>query len=357
MTLRVASVPSGHVYVRHLAGRPDDEVQRLPDPSPGAGLPTAQWWPPRMLEAGWVAKHTTEFDLMHIHFGFDAVSPADLRELVDELRAAGKPLVLTVHDLRNPHHREPGLHDDQLSVLVAGADALITLTEGAAAEIQARWGREARVLPHPHVVEEPTLRRPRPHRDGFIIGVHAKSLRASMDPLFDIESIVGLLPSLPGASLRVNVHSDVMTPGTQRHDAILAARLRDLADVFQIDLQVHDYFSDAELWDYLQGLDLSVLPYRFGTHSGWLEACYDLGTAVAAPDCGFYAEQRPCLSFPSEPDSARRGGLTQAVRTAYHERPQWRADPDERSAERTLLARAHREVYTQVLTRSVSCTS
>ena len=37
----------------------------------------------------------------------------------------------------------------------------------------------------------------------------------------------------------------------------------------------------------------SVLPYRFGTHSGWLEACYDLGTAVVAPTCGFYAEQQP----------------------------------------------------------------
>src|SRR5690606_13515506 len=134
-------------------------------------------------------------------------------------------------------HREPGLHDEQLSVLVAGANALITLTEGAAAEIQRRWGREARVLPHPHVVEEPTLRRPRPHRAEFVIGVHAKSLRASMDPLFDIESIVALLPDLPGASLRVNVHTDVMTPGTPQHDSILAGRLRDLADEFLIDLQ------------------------------------------------------------------------------------------------------------------------
>ncbi|AXH97414.1 glycosyltransferase [Ornithinimicrobium avium] len=357
MTLRVASVPSGHVYVRHLAGGPGEQVQRLPDPSPGAGVPAGQWWPPRMLEAGWVAEHSTEFDLMHIHFGFDAVSPADLTELVAALRAAGKPLVLTVHDLRNPHHREPGLHDEQLSVLVAGADALITLTEGAAAQIRRRWGREARVLPHPHVVEEPTLRRPRPTRTGFVVGVHAKSLRASMDPAFDIESIVGVLPSLPGASLRVNVHNDVMTPGNRQHDAVLAGRLHGLAGEGLIDLHVHDYFSDAQLWDYLQGLDLSVLPYRFGTHSGWLEACYDLGTVVAAPDCGFYAEQRPCLSFPTGPDTARRDGLAQAVRTAYQDRPRWRADPDERAAERAHLARAHHEVYAQALAGSVSCTS
>ena len=34
-----------------------------------------------------------------------------------------------------------------------------------------------------------------------------------------------------------------------------------------------------------------VLPYRFGTHSGWIELCRDLGVHVLAPDCGHYADQ------------------------------------------------------------------
>ena len=42
---------------------------------------------------------------------------------------------------------------------------------------------------------------------------------------------------------------------------------------------------------------MSVLPYRFGTHSGWLEACRDLGTTVVAPDCGYYADQGPVLTY------------------------------------------------------------
>ena len=45
-------------------------------------------------------------------------------------------------------------------------------------------------------------------------------------------------------------------------------------------------FTDDELWDYLSSLDLCVLPYRFGTHSGWLEACVDLGTGVLVPNVG-----------------------------------------------------------------------
>ena len=71
---------------------------------------------------------------------------------------------------------------------------------------------------------------------------------------------------------------------------------------------MHDYFTDDELWDYLSSLDVSVLPYRFGTHSGWLEACFDLGTIVLAPDCGYYAEQRPCVTY------AVPGSRTRAAR-------------------------------------------
>ncbi|MGN6613238.1 MAG: PaaI family thioesterase, partial [Angustibacter sp.] len=79
-----------------------------------------------------------------------------------------------------------------------------------------------------------------------------------------------------------------------------AAHVHDLAHRGLVDLHVHDYFTDEELWAYLQGLDVSVLPYRFGTHSGWLEACHDLGTWVVAPDCGFYAEQRTVLSYAAD---------------------------------------------------------
>ena len=110
-----------------------------------------------MLDAAWVEDH--DFDVFHLHFGFDARSPADLDELVAALRRRGKPLVFTVHDLRNPHHLDREAHDRHLDVLVPAADALITLTQGAAAEIRARWGREAVVVPHPHVVPLDVMRR------------------------------------------------------------------------------------------------------------------------------------------------------------------------------------------------------
>ena len=46
-----------------------------------------------------------------MHFGFDAKTPDELRAVARALERAGVPLVVTVHDLRNPHHPEPGLHE------------------------------------------------------------------------------------------------------------------------------------------------------------------------------------------------------------------------------------------------------
>ena len=361
MAVVVASIPSGHVYVRHLAP-PDgsDTVVRLPDPPVADGSPDARWWPPPMLDPDWVRAHADEFDIMHVHFGFDHMAPEALRLLVDALREHRKPLVLTVHDLRNPHHDEPGLHDAQLGVLVPAADAVITLTPGAADEIRRRFARDATVLPHPHVVEEPRLSRPRGEHDGFVLGVHVKSLRANMDPLPVIATIADALPAMPGARLRVDAHTDVMSHRAARTAPGVASALARMDAAGLVDLRVHDYFTDDELWDYLSGLDVSVLPYRFGTHSGWLEACFDLGTTVLAPDCGYYAEQRPCVTY-AVPGAPRANPevptLTAALLRIFRERPAWRADPVARRAERHGLAQAHEAIYAGVLAGSPVCTS
>lgn len=360
MSLVIASVPSSHVYVRHLSPPPPHAtaVVRLPDPPSGAS-PDSPWWPPRMLTRAWVEEHASDFDVMHVHFGFDAISPEDLGDVVDALHRHRKPLVLTVHDLRNPHHDAAELHDAQLAVLIEAADALITLTPGAAATIRTRWGRDATVLPHPQVVPDEWLGRARAPRAEFVVGLHAKSLRANMDPLPLVDALVAALPGMPGARLRVDAHTDVMTEGYPRYEPAFADHLRALADEDALDLRVHDYFTDDELWGYLQGLDVSVLPYQFGTHSGWLEACHDLGTWAAAPNCGFYDEQRPCLSYAANGPS-RTSSLVTAVRTAYGN---WltggtapRASLGTRHTERRLLGRAHERAYAAALARRLTCT-
>jgi hypothetical protein len=304
-----------------------------------------------MLSPSWVREHRDEFDVFHIQFGFDAQDASRLADLTQALRSAAKPLVYTVHDLRNPHHADRRAHDAHLDVLIGSADALITLTPGAAAQVQARWGRQPVVLPHPHVVELDRMARPSLSGvagPGFTVGVHAKSVRASMAPLPVIRALAEVVPSLPGGRLQVNIHHDVFDPGGLRHDPELARYLA-VAGRGQVDLRVHDCFSDEELWPYLEQLDVSVLPYRFGTHSGWLEACYDLGTTVIAPTCGYFREQRPCLTYRHDESGFDAGSLQEAVLDAYRRRPHWQAHPAGRLRERAGVAAAHRRLYQQLL--------
>jgi glycosyltransferase involved in cell wall biosynthesis len=354
-TIRVASVPSSHVYIRHLeAVEPTPDLPRVvrladPDPADPGRSAVSQWWPPVMLDAEWV--RANEFDVFHIQFGFDARSPAQLQDLVDALRETGRRLVYTVHDLRNPHHAQRDEHDAQLDVLIPAADAIITLTPGAAAEIRRRWGREAIVLPHPHVVEADRIRavRPRAGAREFRVGVHVKSLRASMNPLAVLRALAESVPALPGGVLQVNGHRDVLVPGGARYDAELAAFLRDAEARGRLEVRIHDFLPDDELWDYLESLDVSVLPYRFGTHSGWLEACRDLGTAVIAPDCGYYREQGPVFRYRNDESGLDAESLTAAVRAAFDARPAEPLSADERMRQRQEIAEAHARLYRDLL--------
>lgn len=343
--LTIASVPSSHVYVRHIAAEHDDGVRRLADPDPSSPDRSTEqvWWPPVMLHPEWVERN--RFDVFHVQFGFDSWEPAALTELVESL--GGRPLVQTVHDLRNPHHQDRSLHDRQLDVLVPASDAVVTLTQGAAEEIRRRWGREATVLPHPHVVDFTRMERTS-HRSPtvpFRVGLHVKSLRASMDPLTILPQLVDTVRALPDAVLQVNGHRDVLEPNGPRRSAELARFLEGAADAGDLELHVHDFMSDAELWDYLEDLHVSVLPYRFGTHSGWLEACRDLGTAVVAPSCGYYADQGPVHTYGLDEDGYDPQSLHQALTDAWEAGPLRPLSVAERRTQREGIARAHRELY------------
>jgi beta-1,4-mannosyltransferase len=353
--LVVASVPAEHPYIRHLGPENGEGPVRLSDPEPDAASKSTQqhWWPPVMLEPEWVEGH--DFDLAHVHFGFDARTPAQLDQFVSAVHREGRPLVFTVHDLRNPHHPTSSTHDAQLDVLVRGADALVTLTPGAAAELRRRWGRDALVVPHPHVVDFETMRvtadaRARRGAGQFRIGLHVKSARAGMDPAAVLPVLVETVRGLPGAVLQVNAHHELLDRGGRCYDAVVAGVVREAGRERQVDLRVHDYLADdAAFFSYLGSLDVSVLPYRFGTHSGWLEACRDLGTTVVAPSCGFYQEQGPVLGYALDEDRFDADTLVAAVTKAYEERPHLGATVAERRQQRAMVAAAHGELYRSVM--------
>jgi len=72
---------------------------------------------------------------------------------------------------------------------------------------------------------------------------------------------------------------------------------------------------------------------------------------VVAPDCGFYAQQRPCITYGhDEEHGLDAASLAAAITAATRgDRPRWQATRAERRAERVRVAAAHRVAYAAVL--------
>lgn len=344
--LAVQHVPGGHGYVENVSDAAVPDVLPLPEPaSDGPG-----WRPSPALEPAWVAANADRFDVLHVHFGFEGRTPAQLHALVAALREAGRPLVLTVHDLENPHLDDQRPYARLLDVLVPAADALITLTPGAAGEVERRWGRTASVVPHPHLAPLDRIGRPRPVGTTRVVGLHLKSLRANLRALPALRSLATAVDALPGTRLRVDVHSEALAPDFPRFDAELTAWLRRAQAAGGIDLQVHDRFDDDELAEHLQGLDVSVLAYGHGTHSGWLELCHDLGVPVLAGRTGYLHQQQTLVQVDLDDPAAVTDGLRRALAGPAGSA----ADRERRRVQRQEIAAEHRAVYRRVLAGSVA---
>ena len=352
--LTVASVPAGHPYVRGISG--DDGVVRLPDPLPDPSDPD-RWWPPVVLDPAWIAANSRDVDLLHVHFGAESLPPGRLAAALDAAEAAGIPLVYTAHDLTNPQLIDQASHEADLDLLVRRASAVITLTRGAAAEIALRWGRTAVVIPHPAIVAgdvAPALGRA---ADAFTVGVHLRDIRPGIDAVASVRTLLAGLADLRSAG--VAAAGRVVVNGRVRDADALAAVTALLADRPDCALVRRPRVTDAELEHEVADLDVALLPYRHGTHSGWVELCHDLGVPVVGPHVGYAHEQHPD-EF-SAFDQGDGVSLARAVLAALARgtRPgsTERADVVQRRAvdrvvQHREIVRAHADVYRDAVARA-----
>ena len=327
---RVVTLPAAHAYVdavvpvgfRHDARPVDPAAPWAPDPL----------WDPEAWDAA-----AAGVDVVHVHFGFDHVGPQTLRRWVEVTRRHGVRLVVTVHDLRNPHQRDPGLLDAQWQVLVPAADVVLTLTPGAAREVLDRFGREAVVVPHPAVFDGPAPVATRPG----LVGVHLKSFRTNLADVVPGLTAVAEGVAAAGGRLQVDAHTEVADD--PRWEAVRAA----LAGRPEVTTRVHERFDDVALQAYLTGLSVSVLLHRWGTHSGWVEACHDVGTAVVAPAVGYAVEQWPAVrTYPTDPDRGPHlDALHDAVVAAVQAPPATPADRAVRRRDLDAVRAAHARAY------------
>lgn len=288
LAVRVASIPAGHPYVRQVLSSPG--VELLPDPPP-PGASDGRWWPPVMCDAAWVAANAYRFDVMHVHFGTESYSDAHLRSFVSAVRAADRPLVFTLHDLENPQLVDQAPHLTHLDVLVRSADELVTLTPGAAAAIARRWGRTAEVVPHPQVLPLDAHAPVGTRSDPWVIGTHLRDLRPGTDGVRAVTTLLAAVDDLTArgipATARVHVNERVRDEAARDRVAALVTAHP------AAELRRGERLDDEALARSIADLDVAVLPYRTGTHSGWAELCWDLGVPVAGPAVGYVHQQHP----------------------------------------------------------------
>jgi Glycosyltransferase Family 4 len=352
--ITVASAPAAHPYVRQVCAAPG--IALLPDP-PVPGRAPDVWWPPAVLDAEWITSHRDRAQILHIHFGTESFAAGQLTKVIAAAHGVGWSVVFTAHDLDHPQLGDQDAYRAQLEELFGGADAIITLTEGAAQVIQERWHRKASVIPHPSVLA-PDAVIPRVRAsDELRIGAHLKDLRPNVDgpgtarALMD--AVAGLRRDGIPAMAEIRLHHRVRDERAREDVRRLCAQ-----DEHAILIE-HERLSDAELTIALSRLDAYVLPYRHGTHSGWLELCWDLGVPVAAPALGFYAEQRVDGSVAEfVPDDSAT--LTEALKSLLADDAATRpgtverfavvsARRDARSGTDAAVADAHAALYRRLL--------
>ena len=302
------------------------------------------WDPDPFFAPALVAAWAVEIDVVHLHFGYDHLDPAAARAWLEALAAARLPLVLTVHDLRNPHHEERSRHDGLLDLLVPAAAAVLTLTGAAAAELRSRYGRDVRVAPHPTLVD-PSLAADVVTEPG-LVALHLKSLRTNVVEPLGVVAAAAEGAALADGRLEVDVHPAALAdPRLAGLDALVREH-----GGGRLAVRVHERFDDLALERYLRRAHATVLPYRWGTHSGWLELARDLGTRVVAPSCGHYAAQWPeVVTYTADEERGLDpASLRDAVAAALRIPPPAPAPREARLAEAVRVRAAHAEVYAQV---------
>ena len=330
--IRVASVPAGHPYVRSLLGVGDGHVGgdaatdgtarrvvHLADPLPDPADPT-RWWPPVVLDADWLRAHAAEVDLVHVHFGTESYPTAHLVAVVAALRELHLPLVFTVHDLTNPQLVDQAPHLEHLDVLVPAADELITLTESAADEVESRWGRRPTVIAHPAIADLDAERPTGTSGDAVVVGVHLRDLRPNVAGVETVGTLLAAVAALRATGAPVEARVDL---NERVRDPEQADRVRELVRAAGpwATLAEHPRLSDADLERSLADLDVSVLPYRHGTHSGWVELCWDLAVPVAGPRVGHAGAQHPEPESFASFDLGDPAGLAAAIVALVSPRP------------------------------------
>lgn len=338
MSVRVLSYPPVHDYVDRL------------HPSSATLVHRDEPWPelPHLYDPAWVRQRSRDWDVAHLHFTWEQYPLEQVEEVLCTHRDAGTPIVWTAHDLRNPH--TPDAHHDRryLALLAEHADHVITLTAGAADEVERRFERRPQVLPHGPMFTGPAARRWRDERDR-VLSERTDGVRRLLLHLRSVRRNVDWRTPMAVVS---NAHEQGVPVEL---DVLVLADADELASVQEtagpgVHVRAHDPLSFEELTRHLIGADALILPYRWGTHSGMLEVATDLSVPVIAGDVGYLDEQAPVWMVPVSPDGLDPAVLSEHVRRVAAGQRTPIVPVEDREQDLLRLRCDHESVYRDLVT-------
>jgi hypothetical protein len=318
----VATIPFTDPYVDAVL--PWDVVHVGPQRTP------SPW-----LDSAYLVEHADEIDVLHLHAGERYVAEAAVQCWTETVRRLGIALVVTVHRLEPASVEPDDVVEAHLAAVLGNAEVVLTLTPGAADEIAERYGRTAIVVSHPSVTA--------PDPD---LGAERGLVGLGLDPaLHDGAEQVALVRAALSGAVSGGGRLRVLVDG--RDGADLDPAVREMGAHGELELVVHPRGDRAAQ---LQQLHVAVLAERCGSHSRNLEICRDVGTAVVAPGCGWFADQwAEVITYGHDDRHAVDPVSMSAAVSAALTRPLLRpADRVWRAGQRVAVQRVHADVYAQV---------
>ena len=280
--LRILHIPGRTPYARKLRGDTFSIINETT--SNGVAVP-------RDASFEWVRRQATLdfFDVLHIQSLELAELPA-IEEVLQRAASKGKGIVITIHDAGPLFPDDGDAFAKGINLACKFAKGVVTLTDCARQEISSRFGLSSAnisIIPHGSVlpISHHLWTRKSVRNQFFSLGMfggvrpNRSFLTATVNALYGLESEV----------VRVKILSRGLNPIELEYgsEGLQLAFLA--ASDPRLSFKLSPFPDDDEIADFVSSLDVLVLPYLFGTHSGQLELAMDLGVRVIAPGFGGFA--------------------------------------------------------------------
>lgn len=295
MVPRILSYPPRHPYVDRLHGPVATLVER------NQAMPKI----PNYYDVEWIKRNSHLWDIVHFHFGWEQYAIEQVEQVVSMHQKLGKPIVVTVHDTRNPHTVDAANDKKYIRLLLSKAASVITLTGSAQRYIIDNYNIDPIVIPHGPLLGREEMNKYRSlARNERIIYVHVKSGRSNLD----YQRIITMAPDIErisGYKMIFGIHRN-----SPAHEYVKKTGERHWKYI-----ELQGELSHDELCVKIATVTVVLMPYLWGSHSGLIELAKDLGTTSLIYDTGHFDDQSPTFTLPYQSDAIQqRNAITEVLR-------------------------------------------